>query len=58
MQKEGRMLKVLIANFINWYLLLLQIHSGVLNNEFNNNMLFSTKSETSVNFSKTEVAIL
>lgn len=58
MQKEGRMLEVLIANFINCYLLLLQINSGVLNNEFNNNMLFSTKSETSVNFSKTEVAIL
>lgn len=58
MQKEGRMLKVLIANFINCYLLLLQIHSGVLNNEYNNNMLYSTKSETYVNFSKTEVAIL
>lgn len=52
------MLKVLIAIFINCCLLLLQIHSGILNNEYTYNMLFSTKSETYINFSMTEVAML
>ena len=52
------MWKILIAIIINCYLLLLQISSGVLYNEYTYNTLFSARNETYSDISMTDVGIL